>query len=179
MTDWTEADLNGFLPGEPITAAKALLWYENPIAIAEGADGAPKIAATALEGNKLQAFGATTNSWAGLSDLDAVKELFVTGLVSFSGAPQNFQIRFSSDNGSSWGSAQTVFAGISSERKRFELHFDLVTGAFSLGGFGANEISFENGTFTVPVGANAFQLRGQVSSDIGFYALAMITGGKV
>jgi hypothetical protein len=49
MTDWTEADLNGFLPGEPITAAKALLWYENPIAISEGSPDAPRIYLRALE----------------------------------------------------------------------------------------------------------------------------------
>lgn len=49
MSDWTDFDLNVFLPGEPLTSAKALAWYENPIAIAEGAPGAPRNLLRSLE----------------------------------------------------------------------------------------------------------------------------------
>ena len=37
MADWTELDTDTLLPGEPLTSAKALAFYENPIAIQEGA----------------------------------------------------------------------------------------------------------------------------------------------
>jgi hypothetical protein len=43
MTDYTDIALSALLPGEPWTAGKALAVYENPIAIAEGAVGAPRI----------------------------------------------------------------------------------------------------------------------------------------
>ena len=43
MADWTELDTNGLLPGEPFTSAKALAFFENPVAIAEGAVNAPKV----------------------------------------------------------------------------------------------------------------------------------------
>jgi hypothetical protein len=43
MTDYTTLDLNSLLPGEPWTSGKALAVYENPIAIAEGAAGAPRL----------------------------------------------------------------------------------------------------------------------------------------
>ena len=42
MADWTELDTNGLLPGEPFTSAKAMAVFENPKAIAEGADDTPR-----------------------------------------------------------------------------------------------------------------------------------------
>ena len=42
MADWTELDTNTLLPGEPLTSAKALAFFENPIALAEGAADAPR-----------------------------------------------------------------------------------------------------------------------------------------
>lgn len=43
MADYTDQDTDSLLPGEPWTSAKALAAFENPVAIAEGASGAPKI----------------------------------------------------------------------------------------------------------------------------------------
>ena len=42
MAEWTELDTNTLLPGEPLTSAKALAFFENPKAIAEGAASAPR-----------------------------------------------------------------------------------------------------------------------------------------
>jgi len=42
VADWTELDTNGLLPGEPFTSAKAMAVFENPKAIAEGADDTPR-----------------------------------------------------------------------------------------------------------------------------------------
>ena len=42
MADWTELDTNTLLPGEPLTSAKALAFFENPGALAEGAADAPR-----------------------------------------------------------------------------------------------------------------------------------------
>ncbi len=41
MADYTGYDVNNLLPGEPWTSAKALASFEDPVAIAEGASGAP------------------------------------------------------------------------------------------------------------------------------------------
>ena len=43
MADYTDQDVNGLLPGEPWTSAKAIAAFENPVAIAEGAGGAPYV----------------------------------------------------------------------------------------------------------------------------------------
>jgi len=49
MADWTELDPNGLLPGEPLTSAKALAFFENPVAIAEGAADAPRNVLKSIE----------------------------------------------------------------------------------------------------------------------------------
>ena len=48
MADWTELDTNGLLPGEPLTSAKALAFFENPVAMAEGAVNAPRVYGLAM-----------------------------------------------------------------------------------------------------------------------------------
>ena len=47
MADYTDQDTDSLLPGEPWTSAKALACFENPVAIAEGAAGAPRISTAA------------------------------------------------------------------------------------------------------------------------------------
>jgi len=59
MADWTELDTNGLLPGEPFTSAKALAFFENPVAMAEGAAGAPRIEDAALDTGAATTAGTT------------------------------------------------------------------------------------------------------------------------
>lgn len=66
MASYTDQSTDSLLPGEPWTSAKALACFENPVAIAEGAAGAPKIATAAYGPNsvnenamKVQQFTAT------------------------------------------------------------------------------------------------------------------------
>ena len=66
MASYTDQSTDSLLPGEPWTSAKALACFENPVAIAEGAVGAPKIATAAYGPNsvnenamKVQQFTAT------------------------------------------------------------------------------------------------------------------------
>jgi hypothetical protein len=53
MASWTDQDTDSLLPGEPWTSAKALAAFENPVAIAEGAAGAPKIQTAAYGANSV------------------------------------------------------------------------------------------------------------------------------
>ena len=66
MASWTDQDTDSLLPGEPWTSAKALAAFENPVALAEGAAGAPKIQTAAYGANtvnenamRVQQFSAT------------------------------------------------------------------------------------------------------------------------
>ena len=49
MASWTDQSTDSLLPGEPWTSAKALAAFENPVAITEGASGAPKVRTAALQ----------------------------------------------------------------------------------------------------------------------------------
>ena len=51
MASYTDQDTDSLLPGEPWTSAKALACFENPVAIAEGAAGAPKLQTAAYGPN--------------------------------------------------------------------------------------------------------------------------------
>ena len=68
MAEWTELDTNTLLPGEPLTSAKALAFFENPKAIAEGAASAPRIEDAALDTGAATAAGVT---WWGLRSAGA------------------------------------------------------------------------------------------------------------
>lgn len=66
MASYTDQDTDSLLPGEPWTSAKALACFENPVAIAEGVAGAPKIQTAAYGPNtvnenamKVQQFSAS------------------------------------------------------------------------------------------------------------------------
>ena len=68
MADWTELDTDTLLPGEPLTSAKVLAFYENPIALAEGAADAPRIEDAALDTGAATSAGVT---WWGLRSAGA------------------------------------------------------------------------------------------------------------
>jgi len=68
VADWTELDTNTLLPGEPLTSAKALAFFENPVAIAEGAADAPRIEDAALDTGAATSAGVT---WWGLRSAGA------------------------------------------------------------------------------------------------------------
>ena len=56
MTDWVTPDTGNLLPGDPLTSAKVLFLAQNPIALAEGATGAPKIADKIIGGRSTTTF---------------------------------------------------------------------------------------------------------------------------
>jgi len=62
MADWTELDTNGLLPGEPFTSAKALAFFENPVAMAEGAVNAPRNVLKSIERISAGAFTRATRT---------------------------------------------------------------------------------------------------------------------
>ena len=109
MADWTELDTNGLLPGEPFTSAKALAFFENPVAMAEGAVDAPKVVSEALD--MLVGAGTTTTSFTNLGRIDKV--LLSASCVAVGGASSstttNVGYQTSTNNGATYGST-TNFA---------------------------------------------------------------------
>ena len=100
MADWTELDTNGLLPGEPFTSAKALAFFENPVAMAEGKVNAPKVVSEAL--NMLVGVGSGTTSFTGLG---RIKKVLINALMTHTAGAGTRRMRYrtSTNNGSSWG----------------------------------------------------------------------------
>jgi len=108
MADWTELDTNGLLPGEPLTSAKALAFFENPVAMAEGAVNAPKVVSEALNLLQIRSLGSQNVT---ALNLDRIATLFVIGVVGGNGTDvgvSRLEYQLSSDNGSSFGLATTI-----------------------------------------------------------------------
>lgn len=105
---WTTLLTSTLLPGEPLTSAKGLAFYENPIAIADGDASAPKVQGQAL-GNVALAWqensGTTESSITGVfTRLDLlVMEIELQYLGASSGIAA-VQIALSDDGGTTWGS---------------------------------------------------------------------------
>ena len=104
MADWV-FDTDSFLPGEPLTSAKALTLLENPGAMAEGKVNAPKVVSEAL--NMFVGAGSSITSFTNLERIDKV--LINTLMTHTAGAgTRQMRYRTSTDNGSSW-SGYTTF----------------------------------------------------------------------
>jgi len=126
MADWTELDTNGLLPGEPFTSAKALAFFENPTAMAEGAVNAPKVVSGALD--MLVGAGTTTTSFTNLERVDNV--LISAGVSADPGtggsARATAVYELSTNNGSSWGTPVTIVTARSSEQVKSRTGFAVV-----------------------------------------------------
>ena len=106
MADWTELDTDGLLPGEPLTSAKALAFFENPVAMAEGKINAPKIVSEALNMFAEQ----TTTSPTAYTDLGRINKVLITCINTHTSGTGNSraQYRTSTDNGATYGSYTNI-----------------------------------------------------------------------
>lgn len=114
---WTTLASGVLLPGEPVTSAKALAWYENPIAIADGDASAPKVQGAAL-GNVALAWqensGTTESSITGtFSRLDLMALEIEFQYLGASSGNAVVQIALSDDDGATWGAWQSLHASVS------------------------------------------------------------------
>ena len=169
MADYTAIDPNTLLPGEPWTSAKALATFENPPAIAEGAEGAPRV-----EGRALGAVSIGALSLSGAFAVGSIVDLDRHGvirmeysIVDFGGNP--LQIQYTNDGGGSWGATQNLIASIMTGSGY--LRFNLQTGeVYSLTGGVV--------THTVPSNCNGFRIGnpgvGAAETRADFYALGGI-----
>jgi hypothetical protein len=60
MATWTNLNGSDYDANSPITSTLTGAWYNNPIAIAEGATGAPKVDPAAIDTTKLYNFNSIT-----------------------------------------------------------------------------------------------------------------------
>lgn len=159
-------------PDAPITSGLGYQFRENPIAIAEGASGAPKIAMKVVQGT-----GATIN-FTGLDDFNGIWLDFYA--TESGGVGADITIALSDDNGSSYSSASIVAVippGASWLHGTVFVEFD--TGWSNSAYGGATSASTANPTVAVPVGTvNAVRLSSSSTGTVYIAAMANPNGGR-
>ena len=189
MTDYigiTEAQSNPFAP---LTSELVKQLRDNPIAIAEGAVGAPRILGTARVNNLLASGNLPTGvNAAGVSDLIAHSGIFVVflGLERTGGTSSNGVIEFSANNGGSWSdiSGNTILTGDKVlYYERMANLLGIIAANFtseSLGTFSSTS-GFTVRNFTIPESVNAVRVRfndSEANFSAGTYAVYGVTRGN-
>lgn len=160
MADWTDPPWTQLVAGKAWTDEKAAASFENVVAQAEGAPGAPKQMPLSLDlflGEL--SFDETAAGLSGLGDLDGI--LIFWRFRPAASTSSTLSIRFSDDDGATWGSWQSVQSYGDHAESDVEEYYrlDLIglkSGKFRLGS-GSRTSSLPD--FTIPgAGANAFQL---------------------
>lgn len=121
MTDYTAILDTHIDPDAPITSGLAYQMRDNPIAIAEGALGAPKIAIKTV-----QADAGTTD----ISGVDAWSGFTINATTALGGAPSSVTISFSDDGVTYYGST-SILTAPSDESGMCYAVFDFATGSWS------------------------------------------------
>ncbi len=148
---WTEPDLNDFLPGEPYTSAKALLQVENPIAIADGDSGAPRIAVSVAS-----AYGTSDFSLAVPAGYSGAL-FYLEGVGAGDAATKYIRFALSDDNGSSYSTDEDINVGSAAAdfNQRLKLFVDFSSGSYTYFGFNDKAAAVGiagTGTVTTPAG---------------------------
>lgn len=147
---------------------------DNPVAIAEGATGAPRVQGIALSSVYLGNVHFTAPTTTGiLANLDNVKFLrFIMNAGNTSGASRTFGIAFSNDGGATFGANQGLFTTTGAGRSGYEYILDLETG--QLDEASTNDTT----TLTVPTNVNAVRFYAS-GTGCTLNILPFIVGGRV
>ena len=170
-------------PDARITSDMAKGWWKNVESLANGESGAPKVQGISLGGVYIGSFSTSATTPATFIDLDRAKTICVD-LLADASAGVSLHVAFSNDNGGSWGSNQTVVAGLGADEfLSGKLMLDVETGDYQfLGRYsitGATTPGFrtDSGTLTVPADVNAFRISGSTSSLAVLAGAVFILGG--
>jgi hypothetical protein len=157
MTTYTEI-LNGEIDQDsPVTQPLMTALRDNPLAIAEGTSGAPKVQGKAFENVYIGAVNGTGTTESAVVLPDGVKliKLEVSGTVAASSII--FQVAYSTDGGTTYGSWQTALTPSVASNYMGNLMLNTVTGASAFVGIvTAGSIG---GGPSVTASANAIKFR--------------------
>ena len=161
MADYTNISNVSVEPLAPVTSELMTSLRDNPIAIAEGSLGAPRVQGKALGGMLLGTVTVTGTGEQGITGLDRHGLLRADfNIVNLT--DRNLRARYSSDNGSIWGSWQDIVNLGGGAQGSGVMFINLQTGGFSVNGISTSGTSpallVATGTHTVPADANALQI---------------------
>ena len=163
MADWTSlpnlaVGVGGLPSGTTVTALR-----DNPIAIAEGAAGAPRVQGVALDKVFLGALFSTNlnTTPVGFIDLGGILGISLVGVVQGT-TVGSLDIQYSTDNGATFGSSQTLYSP--STPIIGGGHLDFTTGEFRFTGSSeTGSLQSTSRATTVPAGINALRFTSESS----------------
>lgn len=138
----------------PVTEELVTRLRDNPLAIAEGDSSAPKVQGIALDNVYKGSVFTIGNAATNFTGLAGAQWIRIDFSVFSSGPSVSFQIGYSNDNGSSFGSYQTI-TSTAADRSGV-IYINLSSGAIS--GYSFALVNLTQ-THTVPSGCNAIRLR--------------------
>lgn len=125
MADWTTITDTQVDPDAPLTSGLGYAWRDNPIAIADGATGAPRIVPLAMNNWYGRIQLDTTTTPVVISGLESATTLAVVGnFANGASDTSSLQISGSADGGSTWGSWIDITSG-SNPNTRYGVHIVL------------------------------------------------------
>jgi len=167
MTVYTVIPNGDIDQDSPITQPLLTALRDNVLAIQEGDTTAPKILPRALD-LYLGDVTFTGTTAAGLSSLTGIDGIFFWWSGNnTSGASRTMEVRFSNDNGTTWGAYQTFVAisGASTTASHGFGMISLTTG--QMRATSSNATAQLSATYTVPANTNAFQFRYSAATATG------------
>lgn len=181
MTDYIEITDAETDPGAPGTSELWKKWWQNPIAMAEGAVGAPKINGKALTniflGNASATSTASPYSFLSIGNFDEIMLSGSSGIV----VGNALQVSFSSDGGTVWGAWQSLivdktFSGnivLSKSDGQGYVAGSVFTAPSTLAPYNLTQ------TLTIPADSDSFRLRASsAGSGVLFSYNAFIISGS-
>lgn len=177
MTTYTAIPNGDIDQDSPITQPLMTLYRDNPIAISEGATGAPRNQGISLDNVFAGYLTSTGTTPAALTGLDGVKMLFIDATMVSSASSQIMQIAFSNDGGSSYGSWQSLVTTSTSVYANIKVNINIVSGVVA--GFSVYDGTTGGSVstpLTVPSGVDAIQIRNNATGGV-IRANVYIIGG--
>jgi len=169
---YTTPDLNDYLPGEPLTSAKALLMVENPIAIANGDDDAPRVSPKAWGHTPFLGGAIGTVVLSDFSDYGGV--FFEVKYSNSAGGSTTMTIELS-DDGATYAASANIATVAGSSDGAATVFCDFATGAVKSVWFGTSGAGSYDLTAGVPGGGVShirISAAGTTTTTMGVLALA-------
>lgn len=173
-TTYTAIDASRIDQDSPIDEPLMRNLRDNPIALAEGAAGAPRI-----NGRAIRPFIGGLESTGGVLDVTGLENyggIYWDGRRSMGvGAGGTVQIQLSDDGGTTWQAATTLANDFSGTSDRINGHVDFLSGAyvsiFDTTGYGTGTIALPPGT----VNAVRFSMSADTNPNLRF----MVSAGGI
>lgn len=179
MTTYTTITNAEIDQDSPITQPLMTALRDNPVAITEGAAGAPKIQAAALSTFISKVDETTTTT---LTNLDTQASIICIGGVR----DGTLTVELSDDNGSTWATSETIVSltTTGSRSATLNISINFLTGSYSVAGAGGERtgsfgggdlvVNFEiysaSGTIPTPSGTvNAIRFGGTSNFELNVY----------